>query len=251
MDGKLTLRKGTEKEVIDKDLLKEKRIINIAYLLIVILPFIITYFIFDSCIDKSDLNLANTISLGAIFATFGSAIISIIVLLQSDKSNRILSNVDILFSDILHEEKWTRWPFIKRYDAYTLLDGEITSNILKNPYIIFNVGSHDIDIPIPTTQEDFYDLPSFHIFKQMKIYSNHFKTNIINRPDTISDNHFSDIGDYYWAWNCLYDIWKNVMYFKVNKLIVSLGFSIIISSFIYSFYFIQINNFINFILKSH
>ncbi|WP_040328090.1 hypothetical protein [Clostridium ihumii] len=251
MDGKLILRKGTEKEVIDKELLKEKMITNILYFFIVISPLILTYFIFDSCIEKNKLNLSNTISLGAIFATFGSAIISSVILFQSDKSNRILSNVDILYSDILQEEKWTRWPFIKRYDAHTLLDGKITSNILENPYITFNVGSHNINISIPTTQEDFYDLPSFHIFKQMKKYNNYFKTNIITHTDSISDTHFSDVGDYYWAWNCLYDIWKNVIFFKISKLIVALGFSIIISSFIYSFSFIQINNFINLILKSH
>lgn len=245
MDGKLILRKGTEEEVIDKYLTKENFITNILYIMIVIFPLIATYFIFDLCIKKCDLNLANTISLGAIFATFGSAIISIVTLLQSDKLNRILSNVDVLYSDIIQEEKWTRWSFLKRYDAHTLLNGEITSNVLENPYIIFNVGCFNINITIPTTQEDFYDLPSFHNFWSMKKYSNHFKTNIINHPDSISDSHFSDVGDYYWAWNCLYDIWKNVLLFKINKLLVTLGFSIIISSFIYSFAFIQINTIIN------
>lgn len=197
---------------------------------------------------KCNLNLANTISLGAIFATFGSAIISSVILLETNKLNRILSNVNILYSDILQEEKWTRWPFIKRYNDQTLLDGEITSSKLENPYITFNLGSYDINITIPTTQEDFYDLPSFYNFWQMKKNSEHFKTNIVNHPDCIYDTPFSDIGYYFWAWDCLYDIWKNVILFKINKLLIALGVSIIISSFIYSFTFIQINNYINIII---
>lgn len=249
MEGRLILRKGNEKEKFDKYLVIEKIITKILYFIIVIAPLILSYFIFNLCIDKSNLNLANTISLGAIFATFGSAIISSVILFQTDKFNRILSNVDILYSDILHAEKWTRWPFIKRYKVQTLLDGKITSSILKNPNIIFKLGSYDINILIPTTQEDFYDLPSFHNFMQMKKNSNHFKTNIVNHPNCIDDTPFSNVGDYFFAWDCLYDIWKTIVLFKINKLLVTLGSSIIISSFIYSFASIPINNFITSIIK--
>lgn len=249
MDGRLILKKGNEKEKLDKHLVLEKIITKLLYFIIAVAPLILSYFIFNSCIQKSNLNLSNTISLGAIFATFGSAIISSVILLQTDKLNRILSNVDILYSDILHAEKWTRWPFIKRFNAQTLLDGKITSSMLENPSIIFKLGSYDINIVIPTTQEDFYDLPSFHNFMQMKKNSKHFKTNIVNHPDCIDNTSFSDVGDYFFAWDCLYDIWKTIVLFKINKLVVTLGTSIIVSSFIYSFAFIQINNFINSIIK--
>ena len=243
------LKKGNHKEKLDSHLLKEKILTYVLYCIIAIAPLILTYFIFDSCIEKSKLNLANTISLGAIFATFGSAIISSVILLETNKLNRILSNVDILYSDILKEKKWTRWPFIKRYHAQTLLDGKITSSKLENPNIIFKLGSHDINITIPTTQEDFYDLPSLHNFRQMKKYGEQFKTYIVNHTECIYDTGFSNVGDYFWAWDCLYDIWKNVVLFKINKLLVALGFSIIVSSFLYSFTFIQINNVINLIIE--
>lgn len=245
LDGRLLLVEGNPKEEIDKNLLKEIKLTNILYFIATITPLILTYLIFNSCIDKNKLNLNSTITLGSIFATFGSAIISIVILIENEKLNRILSNVDILYSDILQEEKWTRWPFLKRYNAKTLLDGKITTNRLENPNILFKLGTHDITITVPTTQEDFYDLPTVYTYKQMHKYDQQFKTYIINHKDCISDTPFSDIGNYFFAWDCLYDIWKNIILFKINKLIVRLGFSIIISSFIYSFTFIYINNLIN------
>lgn len=250
MDGKYVVQKTNLKYPnIDTNLLNEKRIDYIFNIIIIFSPLLLIYFIFDSCIDKTKLSLANTITLGSIFATFGSAIISAVILIENNKLNRILTNIDILYTEILRCEKWTRWPFLKRYDAKVLLDGKIKSSVLDNPSIQFNLGSHSIEITIPTVQEDFYDLPVFYNFNQMRKFDKQFKTYIVNNDNCILNTIFDNIGDYLSTWDCLYDTWRNILIFKMNKLLLKLGVSIVITSFIYSFGFIQIYNIITSIFK--
>lgn len=247
MNGTVELRKNFSKHKKDKALVFDEIVFFILQLIAIIAPLIGTYFIFKSCID--DAKLANTISLGSIFATFGSAIIANIVLIQTDKLNRILVDVNILYTEILKREKWTRWPFIKRSSTSKLLDGSSTSSELKNPTLPFNVGSHTIEISIPTAQEDFFDLPTLLNFFKMARYDKQFKTCIVNKKEMPNEFKGLDVGDYYLSWDCLYDIWKNVLLFKINKLLIKFATSILVSGIIYSFYFQAINNLVMVIIK--
>lgn len=226
MDGSVEVKKISKnyKKPLDLD-----KIVFFIFLLIAILtPLIGTYFIFKSCINIKKITLANTISLGAILATFGAAIISSIVLIQTDKSNRILLNVDILFLQILKKDKWTRWPFIKRSSIKKLLDDSFTLCEVTNPTIPFNVGTHIIDISIPTVKEDFFDFPILFNSGKMVKFNKQFKTFVVNGRSTFNEPGFSDIDDYGLCWDCLYDIWRNVLLFKINKVLIKFGTSILV-----------------------
>lgn len=227
----------------------EELLFNVLIFILIVFPIVGIYYIFKSCI--TDIVLLNTISLGSIFATFGSAIISSVVIIQSDKLERIFLNVDILFSELLHQEKWRRWPFIKRRNYKILFHGNSVKSDLDNPTISFKVVSNMIYISIPTIQEDFYDLPALKNYFTMLRYNKQLKTYIVTSKDSTSDANSHSEVDYYLVWECLYDIWRNIVLFKINKLIIICSISIVISSIIYSFGFMSINKYILYVLAGY
>ena len=134
----------------------------------IILISMFNHIVFNICITKPI--LSETISLGAIFTTFSSAIIALISNVQSSKLNRVLTNIDILFIDILKTKKWVRWAFLKRTSKENLFNDRSLHYKLENPQIDFNVGSHNISIDIPTIEDDFYDLPCIFNLYTIKKY---------------------------------------------------------------------------------
>lgn len=200
----------------------------------IILISMFNHIVFNICITKPI--LSETISLGAIFTTFSSAIIALISNVQSSKLNRVLTNIDILFIDILKTKKWVRWAFLKRTSKENLFNDRSLHYKLENPQIDFNVGSHNISIDIPTIEDDFYDLPCIFNLYTIKKYKKHFKTNILNNKEKSLDGTiFSDIGDCCMAYDCLLDSWKNIFIYKLNKFILFICVYSIVLSIIYSF----------------
>ena len=61
---------------------------------------------------------------------------------------------------------------------------------MKNPTISFNLGSHKIDINIPTVKEDFFDLPILINLFNMMWYNKQFKTFITNNRDSFNETRF-------------------------------------------------------------
>ncbi|MEA4890755.1 MAG: hypothetical protein VB070_14955 [Clostridiaceae bacterium] len=84
----------------------------VTHLLLFVFCFVIVNYVFR--ISVTEITLSNTISLGAIFATFGAALISIFTVVEKDKFDRVVTNIEILYIDIMKEKKWRRWQFLKR-----------------------------------------------------------------------------------------------------------------------------------------
>lgn len=84
---------------------------------IIIGTFFITLWIFRGCIKNNTLN--EMISLGAVFATFGSAAISIFSLKCNEQINHFQNNLSILQSSLIKTEKWNRWRFLKKIEKRT------------------------------------------------------------------------------------------------------------------------------------
>ncbi len=74
-------------------------------------------------LPEAQKDLISLLSVGAIFATFGSAISTLGSVWERDLLERIRLNVDILYKDILRQEiPWRRWPFLPRIGKRRLLD---------------------------------------------------------------------------------------------------------------------------------
>ena len=234
-------------EILYKDFIKsvkvEQNVLKVIGLLSYTSVFIGEYFIFKNCI--TDLNLINIISLGAILATFGSAILSVALITENDLDRRIMANVDILFNDIVKTKPWKRWQFLGRDSLEKHYDKTTTKMKLYNPSLKFDIGSHKIEIYIPTVKEDFYDLPSFKCFWLMKINNKHFKTNASNKRDKVfKDSAFDSWSNYVMGWDCLHDTWRSIIKYKFSRYLLKLGCWIVFVSLFHTFLFNQISEFV-------
>lgn len=203
-------------------------IYHIIYLICFILCIVSTFFIFKLCISNTA-NLSDTIALGSIFATFGSAIVSVFSITLSSVYEHFCRNINILFKELCPENEWHRWPFIKRKSHSTLYNKELTYQILENSKITFNVGSHNISVFLPTIREDFYDLPNWQSLKNMLWESKNYESYVINN---INDSATSLM-----IWDCVSDNFKSIALYKLYRLMIVIGGSFIFASFIFAFFY--------------
>lgn len=172
-----------------------------------------------------------SLSSAAILATFGSAIATVGSLWAGDYSNRVALNVDILFRDIFKQDAWRRWPFLLRSGSKKLFGGNVQHVELQNPKIPLNVGSHVIDIHVPTVQDDFFDLPLFRNVVQLLRFRTAAHTTIINAPkDQVSSCNELKPMDQYFAYECLTDTWVSVLIFRLARYVVHFGAALTIAS---------------------
>jgi len=165
------------------------------------------------------------LSTGAIFATFGSAISSLFCSFQNELMNRIMTNINVLQTDILKQSKpWRRWPFIPRIFAGRLLNDDTMFQDLSNPELSIDVGTHEIKITIPTVQEDFYDLQLISNYYQLKKYKKAKSTLFSTKyGEKQTDTTKLSNEDEYMAYNCLLDIWTTIFKYRVSKYVMHLG----------------------------
>ena len=224
------IQAGSVTKYASKEKKKIKRIhlYHIIYFICFLSCIIITYFIFKLCITDKN-SLSDTIALGSIFATFGSAIISVFSITMSNIYERFCCNTNILFKELCPENEWHRWPFIKRESHSTLYNNELTYQILKNLEITFNVGSHPMSIFLPTIREDFYDLPNWNSLKNMLLESKNYESYVLNNiPDSANS---------LMVWDCVLDNFKSIAIYKLAKLLIVIGGSFIFSSIIFAFFY--------------
>lgn len=123
-------------------------------------------------------------------------------------SERIFLNIDILIHDLSKTEgsSWRRWPFIKRRSKRGLLDEHTHELELDNPKIKLDVGTHYIEIMIPTVKEDFLDLPIINNFVKLFRYRRAAQT-VYNRKMKSEEKNEYGMNSYEenMAYECLYD----------------------------------------------
>lgn len=184
-------------------------------------------------VPAAHVDFVASLSSAAILATFGSAIATVGSLWVGDRSRRIVLNVDILFRDIFKQEAWRRWPFLLRSGQKRLFGGLATAMRLHNPKLPLHVGSHEIEILIPTVQEDFFDLPLFKNLIPLLRFRTAAHTTIANADKEIifPSNQMKPM-DQYMAYECLTDIWVSVFIFRSARYVVHFGAALTISSVI-------------------
>lgn len=207
----------------------------IFYFSLSIFAVLSTGIIFSICIDEK--SLSETIALGSIFATFGSSVVSVFSIVMNNQSDRFMSNIEILYSDIIPEKKWVRWSFIKRKKYRRLYNGEYTCQALTNSKVEFDVGSHKISMFIPTVREDFFDLPVWRPWLSMKIRHRDYETAVLG------DNVKENVAIAIMLWNCIYDNFKCIIMYRIARALVVLGEAYILSSIVFAFTYNFITHF--------
>ena len=195
----------------------------------------ITYLIFKQCIV--DATLSNCIPLGSIFATFGSAVISVISLYCNRQISSFQENLSALHEQITNLSSWKRWPFLKRYSREISGFLKYDYYILKNPQITFKSDDLSLTIPLPTCTADFYDLPIFANMVKMFCFRKHFANAIVKHRDTQEQK---DIFTFY----CVLMIYRNIIRYKIGILFMLIGSEFVLSSIVFSFCYTSVSKFL-------
>jgi len=203
--------------------------INTIYrFLIILLTFFATMEVYELCIV--DLTLENTITLGAVFATIGSAIVSVVSLFCGEQFNQFNANIKILQNQLIQKDDWERWPFVKRISRSKTPTGEYEYQILKNPHIIFKGPSWEKKIFLPSSKTDFKELPVYRTFYALKRNRALYRKLLTMYSDP---NVVKEI----LLWDCLTDAYKNITLYKAGGILIWFGWGLVANSFIFSFFY--------------
>lgn len=187
-----------------------------------------TYLIFRQCITDATLN--NCIPLGSIFATFGSAVISVISLYCNKQISSFRENLSALHEQIPNLSFWKRWPFLRRYNRERTGLWKYNYYILQNPQITFRTAERNLTIALPTCTADFYDLPIFINTIKMFGFRGHFLNAVVRQRNQKDEK---DIFTFY----CTLMIYRNIIRYKIGTLLMLIGSEFVIASILFAFFY--------------
>jgi len=196
------------------------------------LSWAITYNVLS--MDEARSSLIVFLSSSAIFATLGAAISAIGSIFERDLLERVMLNVNILFTDIIKQTAhWRRWPFLPRMDKRKLLNGDVHELQLTNPQIPIDVGTHVIKLDLPTVLDDFFDLPLLRNVWLVIRFRGAAHTGVSRLPRGVVNTNTGLTGsDEYMAYECLFDTWICVFKFRIARYATHFGSALTISAVI-------------------
>lgn len=203
-----------------------------------IITMYMTLVIYRKCITQITLN--ECIPLGSIFATFGSAVISVLSIYCGEQRSLFQENLSILRGQVSELETWQRWPFLKRFTKRKMTFLHSNFYILSNPQITFETKNRKLKVSVPSCSADFKDLPvTVSTFKMLcfhKEYSN-----------SIFYFHNEEQQQDLLIFDCILMIYINIIRYKLGTFLMWIGAEFIFSSIIFSFFYRQINGFLLFV----
>lgn len=205
----------------------------VLYGLALVFSYIVTKYVFSTCIMTDNLQsttnapLSECISLGSIFATFGSAVIAVLSLTSSSQLSSFDQNLAILQNQFSTDKtsKWMRWEFLPRQSRKRIHKRQYKYYRLHNTELYFEMEHHKICLPIPTCRKDFIDLSIFSAWWKMCRYKNRYRIYIYKR-DCVAD---------FLIWDCLYSMYKNIILYRISEFFIWIGATFIINSIVFAF----------------
>ena len=181
------------------------------------------------------------LSSAAIVATLGSAICAAGSAFERDLVERVHLNLDIFHQDIVEQSSpWRRWPFLRRRQRVKLLNGDETEGTLYNPRLKFDVGTHVIEVDLPSVFEDFFDLPTVRNASRMLWHKSAALTTLVTRDQKIAhpDTGMTPSNERM-AYLCILDIWLSILKFRFCRYAVHFGVALTISTVILTAFFVS------------
>lgn len=177
----------------------------------------------------SEISLENTITIGALLSTLGSSIISATSNTCGNQLRCFEDNLKAIQQrQEMFDAKWEHRPFYKRISRHKYSKDEYEYCFLENPKIAFSAHTWNKVIPIPSSKEDFYELPILRNFFVLKKCRKHYRI-------AISLHAQKETLEEILVWDNLTDIYKNILSYKLAYSFSLLGWSILINSIMFSF----------------
>lgn len=198
--------------------------------------FFITFYIFRNCISEipKDIfsNLEPSISLGAIFATFGSAVVAIYSLYCNEQLRKFHETLTTLQTSLLETVSWTRWQFLKRYHVVKHLR-QYYCYCLINPSIVFQNDKERLKLFLPYDKEDFYELPVFLSYCKILRFRKKYFRNIYNFQQMSFQSELILL-------DCLSCLYRNIINYKKGRFFLVIGCFFIFNSILFSLFYYTI-----------
>lgn len=202
----------------------------------------ITYAIYLLCVlphtgpdDTMIYSLSDSITTGALFATFGSAIIGVFTLSAASHLNLFNENLAVLEQELVSSElnnaSWKRWSFLPRLSKLSV-QGKERHLGLRNASICFTTLNGQVWFQLPTTQADFGELPVFRGFVRMKLQRTAY-LDYLNNANLIEE---------YLAWDCLCAMYKNILVYRFSNCCTWIGACFVLESIAFSFLYPYLQN---------
>lgn len=207
-----------------------------VYAIVYLVTFLITLYIFLNCIlempESVFSNLEPSISLGAIFATLGSAIVAIYSLYCNEQLRKFHETLNTLQTSLLETASWTRWEFIKRYHVVKLLD-QYYCYCLVNPSITFYKNKKNLKLFVPYSKEDFYEQSAFISYCKITRLRKQYFCTVYNFQQI---NYQSE----QMILDCLSFLYRSIINYKKGRFFLVVGCFFIFNSILFSLFYYAI-----------
>lgn len=188
-----------------------------------------TYMIYNLYI--TEVSLENTITIGALLSTLGSSIISVTSHTCNESFRCFEENLKTMQKkQEMFDAKWEHRPFYKRISRHKYAKNKFEYCFLINPQIEFSVHTWNKAIDIPSSKSDFYELPIIRNFLTLKKHRKPYRIAISLYKD---EKVLKEI----LVWDNLTDLYKNIISFKISQSFSILGWSILVNSICFSFFY--------------
>lgn len=198
---------------------------------------IVTWMVYQRCVHPEILanglygfSMSERITTGSLFATFGSAIIAVFTLYTGKYMACFGECLQTLMLELAPEDSGgvikRRWAFLPRVSR-TRVAGKAQFFGIEGVQIQFKIENSLHTFSLPTTQADFKDLPLLFNYLCMKFLRKAYLSSLEQR----------ELMEEYPAWDCVMDIYRNVLLYKVSHLGVWIGVCLVLQSILFAFFY--------------
>jgi len=173
-------------------------------------------------------NLFDIISLGAVFATLGSTLVSIASLLCTKYYDEFSSCINTFKNELLAQNINLNWLFLKRQEVIKKSKGEYVSYQASNPKVIFQLGAVNLSVEVPVQKKDFYGPKLLQKALQMKISKKIYVAYLLNYTDTVMESGL-------YIWECIYHILCSALSYKFYRNLIITGTIFFVSGLLVTF----------------
>lgn len=175
-----------------------------------------------------DSNLFNAVSLGAVFATLGSTLVSISSLLCNRYYEEFTTCIDILKNELLHQKVDFNWIFLKKQGVVRKSQNEYITYHADNPKVVFEIGSVNLSIEIPVEKKDFSEPELLKKIVLMRVTRRTYLIYLSNYADSIMESGL-------YIWECTYHILCSALLYRLYRDIIVTGAILFVSGLMATF----------------
>lgn len=172
--------------------------------------------------------LYDVISLGAVFATLGSTLVSIASLLCNKYYETFSECLNIFKDELSRKNVNYNWLFLKNHEIIKISKNEYLSYQSSNPKVFFEIGAVNLVIEVPVQKKDFYELELLKKIIQMKVSRKIYVTYLFKHADTIMESGM-------YVWECVYHILCSAFLYKIFRDFIIVGTLFFISGLLATF----------------